>query len=378
MASYITDMSKPLGTVAPSYEGTPTTPTNPTLIPTSELLQPHIVHTFLIRHPRRAVPSYARLCYPGAKTGFDYFDPSEMGYAESRRLFDFIREATGQTPHIVEAETLLQEPKKVVSEYCEAVGVDFNEDMLEWNSATRDHLCVRSSLPSLPPRERRSPSSHTLQADSFSLPAAPSGRAGTRTPRRARASAVARRRSTATRTSPRRRRTSPRRTSRCPTSSSRRSRPTSRTTSTCARSRARSEAFVVVVGELSRAGCRGGRQLFKREGGKDAAQCCTLVHAHHCYTFFQSLTAREREPAEKEGELRLGRPARTPLSNALSSPDTGDEVQQHAAIQYSIYAHFHPRPITAKTSAAAMPPNQLGTAGTTQVLHAMRQNPHSS
>lgn len=166
MASYITDMSKPLGTVAPSYEGTPTTPTNPTLIPTSELLQPHIVHTFLIRHPRRAVPSYARLCYPGAKTGFDYFDPSEMGYAESRRLFDFIREATGQTPHIVEAETLLQEPKKVVSEYCKAVGVDFNEDMLEWNSATRDHLCVRSSLPSLPPRERRSPSSLTLQADS--------------------------------------------------------------------------------------------------------------------------------------------------------------------------------------------------------------------
>ncbi|GAA5904133.1 hypothetical protein JCM8208_003456 [Rhodotorula glutinis] len=140
MASYIIDMTKPLGTVATSYEGTPTTPTNPTLIPTSALLQPHVVHTFLIRHPRRAVPSYARLCYPGAETGFDYFDPSEMGYAESRRLFDFIREATGQTPHIVEAETLLQEPKKVVSEYCKAVGVDFNEDMLEWNSATRDHF----------------------------------------------------------------------------------------------------------------------------------------------------------------------------------------------------------------------------------------------
>lgn len=140
MASYITDLSKPLGSVAPSYEGTPTTANNPTVIPTSALLQPHIKHTFLIRHPRRAVPSYARLCYPGAKTGFDYFDPSEMGYKESRRLFDFIREETGEAPLVVEAEKLLEDPKKVVSEYCAAVGIDFREDMLEWNSATRDHF----------------------------------------------------------------------------------------------------------------------------------------------------------------------------------------------------------------------------------------------
>ncbi|TNY22733.1 hypothetical protein DMC30DRAFT_348546 [Rhodotorula diobovata] len=140
MASYITDLSKPLGSVAPSYEGTSTTANNPTVIPTSALLQPHIKHTFLIRHPRRAVPSYARLCYPGAKTGFDYFDPSEMGYKESRRLFDFIREETGEAPLVVEAEKLLEDPKKVVSEYCAAVGIDFREDMLEWNSATRDHF----------------------------------------------------------------------------------------------------------------------------------------------------------------------------------------------------------------------------------------------
>ncbi|GAA6049655.1 hypothetical protein JCM3770_005054 [Rhodotorula araucariae] len=140
MASYITDLARTPGCVAPSYQGAPTSPTNPTLIPTRELLQPHIRHTFLIRHPQRAVPSYARLCYPGAKTGFEYFDPSEMGYRESRLLFDFIRAETGQAPLIVEAETLLEDPKRVVKEYCEAVGIDFREEMLEWSSETREHF----------------------------------------------------------------------------------------------------------------------------------------------------------------------------------------------------------------------------------------------
>lgn len=40
-------------------------PPNPTLIPTETLLDPSVVHTFLIRTPEKAIPSYHRLCYPG-------------------------------------------------------------------------------------------------------------------------------------------------------------------------------------------------------------------------------------------------------------------------------------------------------------------------
>ncbi|BGO99501.1 hypothetical protein RTG_02080 [Rhodotorula toruloides ATCC 204091] len=142
MAQYLIDTSSPNGTVAASFNGAKTTPNNPTLIPTSELLQPHISHTFLIRHPNKAVPSYARLCYPGAPTGFDYFDPSEMGYKELRMLFDFIREKTGKTPLLVESEELLKAPSKVVKAWCEHVGIEFKQEMLEWDDApeTRTHF----------------------------------------------------------------------------------------------------------------------------------------------------------------------------------------------------------------------------------------------
>ena len=65
---------------------TPTNDGNPTIIPTEDLLAPDIVHTFLIRDPQKAVPSYYRLC-SGEKsklTGFEYFDPEEVGLNELR------------------------------------------------------------------------------------------------------------------------------------------------------------------------------------------------------------------------------------------------------------------------------------------------------
>ncbi|GAA6027367.1 hypothetical protein JCM8097_007800 [Rhodosporidiobolus ruineniae] len=140
MAQYLIDLSLPSGTSAPSLSSTPTTPTNPTLIPTALLLQPHIKHTFLIRHPSKAVPSYARLCFPGSETGFDYFDPKEMGYAELRRLFEFVEEQTGETPLLVETEELLRNPVDVVETWCKEVGIEFHEDMLDWEDASHGHF----------------------------------------------------------------------------------------------------------------------------------------------------------------------------------------------------------------------------------------------
>jgi hypothetical protein len=58
--------------------------------------------TFLIRHPRRAVPSYFRCTVPplDAVTGFTHFMPSEAGYVELRRLFEYLlaRGSTGAPP----------------------------------------------------------------------------------------------------------------------------------------------------------------------------------------------------------------------------------------------------------------------------------------
>ena len=59
---------------------------NPTVLPTSELLSPDVYHAFLIRTPKKAVPSYYRLCIPPKNkvTGFDFFDGDEVGLRESK------------------------------------------------------------------------------------------------------------------------------------------------------------------------------------------------------------------------------------------------------------------------------------------------------
>lgn len=75
-------------------------PGNPTVIPEAVLRKFHF--TFLIRHPRHSVPSYYRCTIPPLveQTGFHDFMPSEMGYSELRRLFDFLRSAHQVGPEI--------------------------------------------------------------------------------------------------------------------------------------------------------------------------------------------------------------------------------------------------------------------------------------
>jgi hypothetical protein len=129
---------------------------NPTLLPLEVLKRFHF--TFLIRNPRKAVPSYYRCCVPpqSAVTGFDHFMPSEAGYRELRELFDYLKDegvitvpSSGATkkvngqevsrsqPYeicIIDADDLLDHPKEIVRSFCENVGLKFDEKMLDWDA----------------------------------------------------------------------------------------------------------------------------------------------------------------------------------------------------------------------------------------------------
>ena len=76
---------------APYPYHTDVEPENPTVLPNAHLDQFHF--TFLIRHPRRSIPSYYRCTVPplDEDTGFYGFMPSEAGYDELRRVFDYLR-----------------------------------------------------------------------------------------------------------------------------------------------------------------------------------------------------------------------------------------------------------------------------------------------
>ncbi|KAK1781680.1 P-loop containing nucleoside triphosphate hydrolase protein [Copromyces sp. CBS 386.78] len=154
---------------------------NPTLIPTSLITLFH--WTFLIRHPRKAIPSYYRCTIPplSKKTGFDEFMPSEAGYVELRGLFEFLHDkgiiVDNETEDeearkekddtyrmikrvsidawednkeaalskqledtagpvnitVIDADDLLDDPEGTLRAYCEAIGLDFDPKMLKWD-----------------------------------------------------------------------------------------------------------------------------------------------------------------------------------------------------------------------------------------------------
>lgn len=144
--TFVKDMAQ---YIIPPVKKAPTTPAlpdqandgNPTVIPTSELLSADVCHAFLIRTPKKAVPSYYRLCIPPKSevTGFVFFDGDEVGLRESKMLYDWLV-LQGQEPVIIEAADLLARPVEVMKSFCETCGVDFTSDMCSWEGGEQEHF----------------------------------------------------------------------------------------------------------------------------------------------------------------------------------------------------------------------------------------------
>ena len=131
---------------------------NPSVIPGEILEKFHF--TFLIRHPRSSIPSYYRCTVPplDKHTGFYNFMPSEAGYEELRRLFDYLRSLGEIGPHIagqteyqpgyreaaepagkaqicvIDADDLLDRPNEIIQAFCESVGLHYDPAMLVWDT----------------------------------------------------------------------------------------------------------------------------------------------------------------------------------------------------------------------------------------------------
>jgi len=146
---------------APYPYNTAAEPGNPTVVPTDILKQFHF--TFLIRHPRSSIPSYYRCTVPplDAVTGFYNFMPSEAGYDELRRVFDYLREQkqigpalAGQhgalkdgevSTTVVDADDLLDDPEGIIKVYCKEVGIEYDPGMLNWDTEV-DHKQAKDAF----------------------------------------------------------------------------------------------------------------------------------------------------------------------------------------------------------------------------------------
>ncbi|KAK4231489.1 P-loop containing nucleoside triphosphate hydrolase protein [Podospora fimiseda] len=161
IAHYLLPSNKQKASIAPSLRHLDNTPTtngttndvngingthhleNPTVLPLPLLSKFHF--TFLIRHPCRAIPSYYRCTIPplSSKTGFPNFMPSEAGYDELRRLFDYLL-SQSLLPQItvIDADDLLDHPEEIIKIYCQHVGIDFSTQMLKWDGEEAQRKAV--------------------------------------------------------------------------------------------------------------------------------------------------------------------------------------------------------------------------------------------
>ncbi|KAM4055281.1 sulfotransferase family protein [Hirsutella rhossiliensis] len=117
-------------------------PGNPTVMPLEALKRFHF--TFLIRHPRRSIPSYYRCTIPPLveKTAYTPFMPCEAGYKELAHLFDFlVRQGIVDKNRVtvVDADDLLDHPEDMIRQFCDRTGIDYDPGMLVWDEADGEH-----------------------------------------------------------------------------------------------------------------------------------------------------------------------------------------------------------------------------------------------
>ncbi len=58
-------------------------------------------HSFLIRNPKKAVPSLYRASTNAKKTGWDFFDPEEVGFRQLLELYNFVVKELDSSPVIM-------------------------------------------------------------------------------------------------------------------------------------------------------------------------------------------------------------------------------------------------------------------------------------
>jgi hypothetical protein len=83
-------------------------------------------HAMMVRAPEAVVASYLRL-HPEASLG-------AMGFEHLAELSDAVHAATGERPFLLDGDDLAASPAGTVAAYCDAVGLPFLPDALQWEA----------------------------------------------------------------------------------------------------------------------------------------------------------------------------------------------------------------------------------------------------
>ena len=86
------------------------------------------VNIILTRNPREMIPSFNKLV--------DVPVLDDLGYPAQIKVVEYLK-SIGQEIIVLESKQVLLNPKKVLSELCERIGIPFDEKMLTWQAGAR-------------------------------------------------------------------------------------------------------------------------------------------------------------------------------------------------------------------------------------------------
>ncbi len=85
-------------------------------------------NVLLIRNPREIIASYAKV--------IPHPNMQDIGIKKQVELFDFLRN-NGKLNAIIDTNELLKNPKQVLGELCDSLGINFDDKMLSWKAGAR-------------------------------------------------------------------------------------------------------------------------------------------------------------------------------------------------------------------------------------------------
>ena len=88
-----------------------------------------VTNVFLIRHPARVLRSYARK--------METVSLEATGFPQQLSLFEHARQQTGQTPIVIDSDTILIDPPAALKRLCQALQIEWDERMLNWTAGPK-------------------------------------------------------------------------------------------------------------------------------------------------------------------------------------------------------------------------------------------------
>lgn len=89
-----------------------------------------LTHAFLIREPSAMLVSLTEFIPEPTL--------ADTGLPQQLKLFAYVRDALGVPPPVVDGNDVLRDPRRTLTRLCEALGLNFHTDMLEWPPGLRD------------------------------------------------------------------------------------------------------------------------------------------------------------------------------------------------------------------------------------------------